>query len=163
MRNHIAIIRHRFQFYRHNGINFRPIVWRKHLDIVGCKARHHTTFGRPLEQHFGSFANVSQAEISIQTATKLFKSLNSLGRHLWRHLIGHQNCRRIRSLREWEDMQLCGCQLLQKVVCRLEILLCFTRESDNHINTNKGIGHQLTHRFNSIGVTRCGIATSHTR
>ena len=142
-------------------IDFRAIVGRANLDVVARKSRHKTAAHRTLKQHNILRANALSAEIAMERCAQLLEALNSLCRLLGRHLVGHIDRRGTRSLREGEDMDKSGLDACQKIVSCLKILVRLAGEADNHVDTDKCIGHQATHLGDTLGVLCRRISAAH--
>ena len=61
----------------------------------------------------------------------------------------------------WENMDKCGTDSLQKVICLHKQFLSLTRESCNDINSKKWISHIFSHQFYLLGKHRRIVSTTH--
>ncbi len=78
-----------------------------------------------------------------------------------RHYSSHSRCRRVLPFGVGEDMEIGNRQSIQEIVCLQKMLLRLSRETDDHINTDGGMGDHLENLLHTIPIEGTTVATAH--
>lgn len=116
---------------------------------------------RALEKHLGLRSLAAGTEAAVKPRTQLLEFGDAARRHGGLDLARQIDRRGAGTLREREDVQEGRLDARQEIVRFAEFGLGLPGEADDHVDTDKGIGHRLPHGGDALGKAGRGVPAAH--